>query len=189
MHLNFWIVLQKWPMRGTDLRKTVMHWADLRPFEVAVLALRDHQMPPGVARRLHARPSHLACRVYVRTGSWTGPPRGKRAPRIGISSTVFGVRGVRALRDHEIPPGVARRLHATPPHLPQVELGHMPGSQVCISHPSTHTLHPAPSAVQSPVPTPSNALYPPLARLVATSPPHLSPQRHLLTGRTRVHPT
>jgi len=28
----------------------------------------------------------------VRTGSWTGPPRGKRAPRIGISSTVFGVR-------------------------------------------------------------------------------------------------
>jgi len=28
--------------------------------------------------------------------SWTGPPRGKRAPRVGISSTVFGVRGVRA---------------------------------------------------------------------------------------------
>jgi len=33
----------------------------------------------------------------VRTGSWTGPPRGERAPRVGISSTVFGVRGVRAL--------------------------------------------------------------------------------------------
>jgi len=29
----------------------------------------------------------------VRTGSWTGPPRGERAPRVGISSTVFGVRG------------------------------------------------------------------------------------------------
>ena len=29
----------------------------------------------------------------VRTGSWTGPPRGKTAPRVGISSTVFGVRG------------------------------------------------------------------------------------------------
>jgi len=28
----------------------------------------------------------------VRTGSWTGPPRGKRAPRIEISSIVFGVR-------------------------------------------------------------------------------------------------
>jgi hypothetical protein len=28
----------------------------------------------------------------VRTGSWTGPPRGERAPRVGISSTVFGVR-------------------------------------------------------------------------------------------------
>ena len=28
----------------------------------------------------------------LRTGSWTGPPRGKRAPRVGISSTVFGVR-------------------------------------------------------------------------------------------------
>ena len=25
----------------------------------------------------------------VRTGSWTGPPRGKRAPRVGVISTVF----------------------------------------------------------------------------------------------------
>ena len=33
---------------------------------------------------------HLA--VCVRTGSWTGPPRGERAPRVRISSTVFGVR-------------------------------------------------------------------------------------------------
>ena len=24
----------------------------------------------------------------ARTGSWTGPPRGERAPRVGISSTV-----------------------------------------------------------------------------------------------------
>ena len=28
----------------------------------------------------------------MRTGSWTGPPRGERAPRVEISSTVFGVR-------------------------------------------------------------------------------------------------
>ena len=26
----------------------------------------------------------------LRTGSWTGPPRGKWAPRVGISSTIFG---------------------------------------------------------------------------------------------------
>jgi len=31
-------------------------------------------------------------RPPVRTGSWAGPPRGKKAPRVGISSTVFGVR-------------------------------------------------------------------------------------------------
>jgi len=28
--------------------------------------------------------------MAVRTGSWTGPPLGKRAPRVGISSTAFG---------------------------------------------------------------------------------------------------
>jgi len=28
----------------------------------------------------------------VRTGSWTGPPRVRRVPRLEISSTVFGVR-------------------------------------------------------------------------------------------------
>ena len=28
----------------------------------------------------------------VRTGSWTGPPRGERAPRVGISSTVMAGR-------------------------------------------------------------------------------------------------
>ena len=30
--------------------------------------------------------------LVVRTGSWTGPPRGKSALRVGISSTVCGVR-------------------------------------------------------------------------------------------------
>ena len=30
----------------------------------------------------------------MRTGSWTGPPRGERAPKVGISPTVFGVRVV-----------------------------------------------------------------------------------------------
>ena len=33
-----------------------------------------------------------ASRHRLRAGSWTGPPRGERAPRAGISSTVFGVR-------------------------------------------------------------------------------------------------
>ena len=28
----------------------------------------------------------------MRTGSWTGPPREERAPRVGNSLTVFGVR-------------------------------------------------------------------------------------------------
>ena len=27
----------------------------------------------------------------VMIGSWTGPPREERAPRVGISSTVFGI--------------------------------------------------------------------------------------------------
>ena len=39
-----------------------------------------------VCVRARARPLRR-----VRTGSGTGPPRGKRAPRVGISSTVFGV--------------------------------------------------------------------------------------------------
>ena len=37
----------------------------------------------------------------VRTRSWTSPPRGKRAPRVGISSAVFGVR--------DVPAGFAQR--------------------------------------------------------------------------------
>ena len=35
-------------------------------------------------------------RVCVRTGSGTDPPRGERAPMVGISSTIIGVRSVRA---------------------------------------------------------------------------------------------
>ena len=50
----------------------------------------------------------------VRTGSWTGPPRGEKVPRAGISSTVSGVRvggarltgpaeeDLRALEEHVI---------------------------------------------------------------------------------------
>ena len=34
-------------------------------------------------------------RLAVRTGSWTGPARWKRAPRVGMSSTVFGMRTFR----------------------------------------------------------------------------------------------
>ena len=46
------------------------------------------------ARRRRAARDELAVmwRPCGRTGSWTGPPRGERAPRVGISSTVFGVR-------------------------------------------------------------------------------------------------
>jgi len=39
---------------------------------------------------LRVSPAHA--KAGVRTGSWTGPPRGNRAPRVEISSTVFGVR-------------------------------------------------------------------------------------------------
>ena len=46
--------------------------------------VEEHQ---GERRRLHTT-------THVRTVSGTGPPRGKR---VGISSTVFGIRGVRAL--------------------------------------------------------------------------------------------
>jgi len=38
------------------------------------------------------RPPSTCLGLCVRPGSWTGPPRGKRAPRVGISSPVFGVR-------------------------------------------------------------------------------------------------
>jgi hypothetical protein len=34
-------------------------------------------------------------RESVRTGSWTSTPRGKSAPRVGVSSTVFGVEAFR----------------------------------------------------------------------------------------------
>ena len=41
-----------------------------------------------VFKELHGRNKPM---TSVRAGSWTGPPRGKRAPMAGISSTVFGV--------------------------------------------------------------------------------------------------
>ena len=51
---------------------------------------------PPIARTRRKRSGKgVSCDLHpcvVRTGSWTGPPRGKRAPRVGISSTVFGVR-------------------------------------------------------------------------------------------------
>ena len=52
-------------------------------------------------------------RGCVRTGSWTGPPRGKRAPRVGISSTIFGVTYSKVVReDQEFrhPPRPTRRF-------------------------------------------------------------------------------
>jgi len=36
----------------------------------------------------------------VKTGSWTGPPRENRAPKVGMSSTAFGVRAYGPLSGH-----------------------------------------------------------------------------------------
>ena len=47
----------------------------------------DQQTWPHIFSR-----TSTGLRVDVGTGSWTGPSRGKMAPRVGISSTVFGVR-------------------------------------------------------------------------------------------------
>jgi len=47
-----------------------------------------------VLKTVKGFPSSLGSGAWgVRTGSWTGPPQGKRAARVGVSSTVFGVRG------------------------------------------------------------------------------------------------
>ena len=46
---------------------------------------------PTSDRNLSLSASLLQAR-RVRTGSWTGPPGGGRAPRVGISSTLFEVR-------------------------------------------------------------------------------------------------
>jgi len=48
----------------------------------------------------------------VGTGSWTGPPRGKRTPRVEISSTIFGVRGVTARPQSERDPSRGARSAA-----------------------------------------------------------------------------
>ena len=67
--------------------------------------------------------------VGVRTGSWAGPPRGERAPRVGISSTVFGVPcggGDSNTRDHARDEMQASAIHHQPVvdalvlHLPRV---------------------------------------------------------------------
>jgi len=58
------------------------------------LSHEGHPLPAvgniGVCRRLPVV-------VCARTGSWTGPPRGKRVPRVEISSTVFGIPTLGAL--------------------------------------------------------------------------------------------
>ena len=61
----------------------------------------------------------------VRTGSWTGPPRGKRAPRVEISPTVFGVSGTASEDPHPTPGarlrlgGEQTRAHVRPEGQPQ----------------------------------------------------------------------
>ena len=42
------------------------------------------------------QPSPIQESEGVRTGSWTGPPRGERAPRARMSSLIFGVKAERA---------------------------------------------------------------------------------------------
>ena len=46
----------------------------------------------------------------MRTGSWTGPPRGQRSPRVGTSSTVFRVRGLLLYAGEEVEVWVARKI-------------------------------------------------------------------------------
>ena len=60
-------------------------------FRVWDLAVVDAEVVPNVPRLPCLRRRRLF-EVSVRTGSWTGPPRGKGAPRVEISQTVFGVR-------------------------------------------------------------------------------------------------
>ena len=45
-------------------------------------------------RRRGASVCCLRLRALLRCISWTGPPRGERTPRVGIGSTVFGVRAL-----------------------------------------------------------------------------------------------
>jgi len=51
----------------------------------------------------------------VRTGPWTGPPRGVRSTRVGISSTVFGVRACKGLY---LPEGILAASEEPPPNPP-----------------------------------------------------------------------
>ena len=64
-------------------------------------------------RRRGASVCCLRLRALLRCISWTGPPRGKRTPRVGIGSTVFGVRALRCcLRLRALPQYVSFRWTA-----------------------------------------------------------------------------
>ena len=53
---------------------------------------RAPQRARAASQRQNAFQAKRRVVTCVRTGAWTGPPRGERAPRVGISPTVFGVR-------------------------------------------------------------------------------------------------
>ena len=75
----------------------------LHPSAHALCVYASLESSPGFkelgswGQRTYGKNGELAARLEehrqsdVRTGSGMGPPRGKRAPRVGISSTVFGV--------------------------------------------------------------------------------------------------
>ena len=81
---------------------------------------------------------------HVRTGSGTGSPQGKRASRVGISSTVFGVRGVRAISSVENPVSEYHRAdaHASVRGALQGEVcGQKPVGAHTMDRPTAHLLH------------------------------------------------
>ena len=94
--------------RTTQVQRTIAHFHLSKACTHFGVRTACRMSPPraisstvfGVRGQKWARPipgPHMWCvlrgqqMLAVRTGSWTGPPRGKSAPRVGISSTVRSV--------------------------------------------------------------------------------------------------
>ena len=103
LHSCEWFPVRRSPERR--FRVVTHNLCSMGPQVLTLRALRSTLRPPPSTPTLlprrtpstlrqpppHTRlPSSLRPPL-VRTGSGTGPPRGRRAPRVGISSTVFGV--------------------------------------------------------------------------------------------------
>ena len=73
-----WVRLQAW---ATQRHCQTTRWTTNLSTKVNMSPRNEH----AVVRRL------LDGRGSVRTGSWTGPPRGGRAPRVEMGSTAFGI--------------------------------------------------------------------------------------------------